>query len=372
MPGRAGTIAVLFGFAACGPSKPPPLYASAAAPERVSAAAEDDCVDVATCQRACSGGQADGCARLGDRVAATDWHRAVSLWMQACDGGSAGGCRHAMAVAPHGEADRNAARACGLGVAGACNIVASAQLFRALAEEDAARDRLGRDAIALYQHACTLDDWSGCLSAAAAGQVLEISAGEQLDALAQRGLRLAEEACTSGDQSPIACAAAGEEHLRAGHRQDAASYLAAGCAALLADALPDDADDLLQDPLCVEASKMGATLPRRGPPPPGRPRQAGPRKVEAQRISRLVVRRPDRGEIDAMWKRRKRQVVTSFRLCVSPEGLVDRIEITSISGLIRWDLGIFDDTRRRRYRPFTVDGVPARTCTRVAYVFTLR
>ncbi len=108
------------------------------------------------------------------------------------------------------------------------------------------------------------------------------------------------------------------------------------------------------------------------PPPPRRPKYVLQHVLERRRIAghkRIV---PGRAVKLHMAKKRKRQIIASFKLCLNKAGTVSRVKLFKSSGYKTYDRTIRRLMRKWRYRPFMVNAKPVPVCTAVTFIYRQR
>lgn len=115
---------------------------------------------------------------------------------------------------------------------------------------------------------------------------------------------------------------------------------------------------------------LGRGLPPPPPPPPPPSLKIVPQHtLESLRIAGNKQILPPKAVKLAMAERGQRRLVSTWKLCVSRAGTVDRALPLKSSGYITYDLRIRAELRRWRYRPFMVNGRATPVCTAVTFIY---
>ena len=164
---------------------------------------------------ACSDGDATACNRLGWRVrqgeqVLADWRRAAALFERACDGGEAEGCVRLARLRLHRSAEGRGItpdtasavdlfqRGCAAGAAVGCTDLATLHIDRTEADTTGTTDLYGL-AAPLYERACDEGDLKGCTLL---GTLHDAGHGVETDVV--RAAALHRRACDGG--SLLGCA----------------------------------------------------------------------------------------------------------------------------------------------------------------------
>ncbi len=363
----AGAVLVI--LAGCGEPRPP-VYASLAT-RPLRQPTQPACTNASDCERRCAGGDVRACSDLGDLIHARDWDRATRLWKGACAEGDGAGCLRAMAILHDEQADAAAAKACAAGFASACGLLGRVQLLRGLSRWSGdARDAMVRDAVHLLERSCRLEDWTGCMTAAAA----HIMAGAR-DArsnarlLGARAAELADKACSQSDA--VACVTLAGDRDKQGDRDGATAYYARACALELdvaAQLSPAARAEVAAGDTCKTLTGRGARLPEPLAPTGGIPRVAR-ESAEARRIAGVTQIHPPVRVKAWMYSKRMRRLTTRLQVCMSPVGLVEGVVVFDYSGSPGWDAALVQAVRRWRFRPYLVDDVPTPVCAGYTFIY---
>jgi len=94
--------------------------------------------------------------------------------------------------------------------------------------------------------------------------------------------------------------------------------------------------------------------------------------LEGWRISgsRYIV--PDDETKTAIQRSRKRKLVGSFKLCLTEDGRISKVELLKPTGFPAYDATLMQEMWRWRYRPYEVDGKQVPVCTRVTFIYAQR
>lgn len=105
---------------------------------------------------------------------------------------------------------------------------------------------------------------------------------------------------------------------------------------------------------------------------PGSLRSLPPSMLEGWRISgsRYIV--PDDETKTAIQRSRKRKLVGSFKLCLTEDGRISKVELLKPTGFPAYDATLMQEMWRWRYRPYEVDGKQVPVCTRVTFIYAQR
>lgn len=106
------------------------------------------------------------------------------------------------------------------------------------------------------------------------------------------------------------------------------------------------------------------------PPDPSPPQNIAPTALDAQRIAGTKNIVPDDDVKRAFAGSGKSQMVTSYKLCVNIAGNVSTVSTLKSSGYASYDAKIQHELRAWKYRPFRVNGAPARVCTAVTFIYS--
>jgi hypothetical protein len=124
-----------------------------------------------------------------------------------------------------------------------------------------------------------------------------------------------------------------------------------------------------QDDFEIELKEIDDTdLLQPTPPPP--PQTIAPTQLESLRIQGNKVIAPDAATIKQMQRDGKAKVVTSYKLCVSENGLVTNVSSLKGSGYPSYDQKIEREMRAWAYRPYVVNGKQTAVCTAVTFIYS--
>jgi outer membrane biosynthesis protein TonB len=79
---------------------------------------------------------------------------------------------------------------------------------------------------------------------------------------------------------------------------------------------------------------------------------------------------PDADTAKAMLASGRSKVITSWKVCVSPDGAVDEASPIRSSGFVTWDAALAAGIKAWRFTPLTSDGEPARACTSYTFAWS--
>jgi hypothetical protein len=318
-------------------------------------------------------GAPDECFKLGDALYARGEHpEALGAWKQACAGAHGESCGRLMEV-HHRDSKRSdalAARACDLGHAGGCTVLASQDLLLALRNKSKERARRATERLS---QACDRSSYKSCERAAWIEREL-LEDFERAAVFLSLAFSVGERECLSQTSSG-ACSFL----LRlSGHlRDEERERRYAGAACWEEQSWPDD----MPRPACDRARELGVPIEAAAASEPtdsdsdsdsGRSQHSPPQVVEARRTAGVTQIAP--GDQDRLRLQRAglSQVATSWALCISRHGFVSSLWLVTASPLPEWDQRQLEEMRRWRYRPFLKDGDPVPVCTTVTFIYTQR
>jgi TonB family protein len=79
---------------------------------------------------------------------------------------------------------------------------------------------------------------------------------------------------------------------------------------------------------------------------------------------------PDEDTAKAMVASGRSRVITSWKVCVDPQGEVDEIAPQRSSGFMTYDAAILAGIKEWRFQPVVVDGAPVRACTSFTFAWS--
>jgi serine/threonine-protein kinase len=123
-----------------------------------------------------------------------------------------------------------------------------------------------------------------------------------------------------------------------------------------------------QDVQPLPAPVVAAAPP---PPAPIAPQVVAPAALEANRTAgdRIIV--PDQMTMDAIGRSGDTTLVSSYKVCITPEGTVSSVSALKSTGFAAYDMKIQSAIRKEwRYRPFLLAGKPAAVCTALRFVYS--
>lgn len=128
------------------------------------------------------------------------------------------------------------------------------------------------------------------------------------------------------------------------------------------------------DSACLAAAhtRADAGLPALPAAAPGSlppPRTVPANLVEGKRISGARLVYPDNETNSEMRRAHVRETRPEFKLCLDAAGVPEKVEMLRSSCFPRYDAKINATMRDWRYSPYMIDGVGARVCTSITFVF---
>jgi TonB family protein len=79
---------------------------------------------------------------------------------------------------------------------------------------------------------------------------------------------------------------------------------------------------------------------------------------------------PDADTARAMVASGRARVITSWKVCVDPQGAVDEVAAIRSSGFMTWDTALASGMRGWRFEPIVVDGAAVRACTSFTFAWS--
>jgi serine/threonine-protein kinase len=127
------------------------------------------------------------------------------------------------------------------------------------------------------------------------------------------------------------------------------------------------ASDAVPPPLAAAV----AMAPPAPPPLPAAPQVIAAAALDAHRIAGGETIAPDSATMDAIARSGTDKVVSSYKVCVGPDGNIDTVSPLETSGFPAYDDKIQNTIRRGwRYRPFLVDGKATAICSAIRLVYS--
>jgi TonB family protein len=80
--------------------------------------------------------------------------------------------------------------------------------------------------------------------------------------------------------------------------------------------------------------------------------------------------KPDAETAKAMVSSGRTKVITSWKVCVNPDGAVDEASAIRSSGFVAWDTALAAGIKTWRFVPLLQDGDPVRACTSYTFVWS--
>ncbi len=106
------------------------------------------------------------------------------------------------------------------------------------------------------------------------------------------------------------------------------------------------------------------------PPPPPPPQVVPPTALESQRVAGDKNIFPDEATQAEITRAGKTRLLVPVKLCLDPTGAVVAATVLTSSGFPAYDRAIVTGVRTWRYRPFQINGAPARVCSIVNFLYT--
>ena len=79
---------------------------------------------------------------------------------------------------------------------------------------------------------------------------------------------------------------------------------------------------------------------------------------------------PDADTAKAMVASGRGRVITSWKVCVDPQGAVDEVAALRSSGFMTWDAALAAGIRGWRFQPVVVGGAAVRACTSFTFAWS--
>ncbi|HTJ47773.1 MAG TPA: TonB family protein [Kofleriaceae bacterium] len=80
--------------------------------------------------------------------------------------------------------------------------------------------------------------------------------------------------------------------------------------------------------------------------------------------------RPDAETAKAMVASGRTKVITSWKVCVNPDGAVDEASAIRSSGFVAWDTALAAGIKTWQFVPLLQDGDPVRACTSYTFAWS--
>jgi TonB family protein len=116
----------------------------------------------------------------------------------------------------------------------------------------------------------------------------------------------------------------------------------------------------------ARALKAIVIVPKRDP---NAPAVISPKLLEGQRIKGDPRVAPDLQTAKAIHKAGVHRVIASVKICLNAKGDVSSAEVAKSSGFPAYDQELTDAIATWKYKPWTVDGMPAAVCTAITFIY---
>jgi hypothetical protein len=119
--------------------------------------------------------------------------------------------------------------------------------------------------------------------------------------------------------------------------------------------------------------RLAVPSPPPPPPPPSSspsPQTVAPGLLEGYRISGDKHIVPDDATKVQIQQSGNEKIVTSYKLCLDPQGAVTSVTLLKSSGFPAYNAKIMSQMWQWRYRPYQVDGKDVPVCTAVTFIYT--
>lgn len=106
------------------------------------------------------------------------------------------------------------------------------------------------------------------------------------------------------------------------------------------------------------------------PPPPTSPQVVPPVALESLRVAGDKDLIPDAATQAEILRAGKTRLVIPIKVCLDQTGAVVNVTVLKASGFPAYDRALVAGVRSWRYRPYKINGAPARVCSIVNFVYT--